>query len=116
MKDSNPLGLLAEVFKDGVVLLRQDPHRLRGMTPQRCELRQHVFLFGQGFTSRAIVDDVHRRPAGKEQVKGSQIILKSTAGVEKVDLCVCPYPAPLLISLVSTRKRATVAATITRQL
>ena len=122
---SNPLGLLTKVFEDRVVLLCQDPDILRGVEPRERKLRQHVFLFGQGFTSRAVVDDVQSWLSGKEQVKGSQVFGKSIARVDNVDLRVCPDPSPFVISLIPTRCRAQyddvrerviVAAMLTRQL
>ena len=79
---------------------------MRGVAPRECELRQHIFIFGQGFTGRAVVDNVQRWLAGKEKEKGSQVFLKSFAGVDDVDFRVCSYPAPLVISFVPTHCRA----------
>ena len=102
MKDGNPLGLFTEVFQNRVVLLRQDPHRLVRVPARESKFGQHVLLFGEGLTGRAVVDDIQRGLTGKDREKCSQVLLKPIARVDDEDLWVCPDPGSGMVRFVPT--------------
>ena len=106
MKNGNPLCLFAEVFQNGVVLLRQDPHRLVRVPTRESKFGQHVFLFGESLTGRAVVDDIQRGLTGKDRVKRSQVLLKAITRVDDEDLGVCPNPGSGMIRFVPTYRGA----------
>ena len=100
MKDDDPPRLLMKVSQDTVVLLSQNPNALLCMVATEGKLRKHVFLFGDGFRSAAVIDYVQGQLALKHCIESPEVVMQPFTRVHDVDLQLSPYPGGILIRTV----------------
>ena len=97
MEEGNPPDLFTKIGQNAVVLLGKYPDALLCMAATEGKLRQHVFLFGDGFRNAAVIDYVQGWLALKHRIESPEIVVQPFTRVNNVDLRVGPYPGGVLI-------------------